>query len=112
MNFDVGASVHLAGLASDLLLIAGALFFLAGTIGLLRFPDVYSRLHALSKVDNVGLGLTVLGLMLRADHLTGALKLLLVWLLAMAAGATVSILIARRARRRGIAVWQAPPGSP
>src|SRR6516164_3951430 len=36
---------------------AGALFFLAGTIGLLRFPDTLTRLHALTKADNLGLGL-------------------------------------------------------
>ena len=39
---------------SAVLLIAGGLFFLAGTLGLLRFPDIYSRLHALTKADNVG----------------------------------------------------------
>ena len=37
---------------------AGALFFLAGTVGLLRFPDSLSRLHALTKADNLGLGLS------------------------------------------------------
>ena len=42
---------------------AGALFFLAGTVGLLRFPDSLSRLHALTKADNLGLGLIVLGLL-------------------------------------------------
>jgi len=41
---------------SILLLLAGAVFFLAGTLGLLRFPDVYTRLHALTKADNLGLG--------------------------------------------------------
>ena len=35
---------------------AGAFFFLAGTVGLLRFPDALSRLHALTKADNLGLG--------------------------------------------------------
>jgi len=44
---------------STALLIAGAVFFLAGTLGLLHFPDVYTRLHALTKADNVGLGLVV-----------------------------------------------------
>ncbi len=38
----------------------GAFFFLAGTVGLLRFPDALSRLHALTKADNLGLGLVVL----------------------------------------------------
>lgn len=84
------------------LLWIGAGFFLAGTIGLLRFPDVYTRLHALAKVDNLGLGFIALGLALRADSLASALKLLLVWLLALFASATISYLIARRALARGI----------
>ena len=41
----------------------GVFFFLAGTVGLLRFPDVYTRLHALAKVDNLGLGFLLLGLL-------------------------------------------------
>ena len=41
---------------------AGAFFFIAGTVGLLRFPDTLTRLHALTKADNLGLGLVVLGL--------------------------------------------------
>lgn len=90
-------------LALDVLTIlavsAGAFFFLAGTVGLLRFPDTLSRLHALTKADNLGLGLVVLGLLPRAEGPFGALKLLAVWLLALLAGATVTQLIARTARR-------------
>lgn len=37
------------------LLILGVVFFLAGTLGLLRFPDVFTRLHSLTKADNVEL---------------------------------------------------------
>lgn len=94
-------------LLSAACLIAGAFFFLAGTVALLRFPDVYTRLHALSKADNLGLGFTVLGLLLRADDGASALKLILVWLLVLVASAVVGFLIARRARRRGVAHWQA-----
>ena len=47
---------------------------LAGTVGLLRFPDALTRLHALTKADNLGLGLIVLGLLPRADGLLGALS--------------------------------------
>ncbi|MGB9018202.1 MAG: monovalent cation/H(+) antiporter subunit G [Pseudolabrys sp.] len=36
---------------------------MAVTIGLLRFPDTLTRLHALTKVDNLGLGLIVFGLL-------------------------------------------------
>ena len=77
---------------------AGAFFFMAGTVGLLRFPDTLSRAHALSKADNLGLGLVVLGLLLQAEGLLAALKLVAVWLLALLAGATVTQLIAHTAR--------------
>jgi multicomponent Na+:H+ antiporter subunit G len=79
----------------------GAFFFLAGTVGLLRFPDALSRLHALTKADNLGLGLVVLGLLLQAEGSFAALKLIGVWLLTLLAGATVTQLIARTARPGG-----------
>jgi multicomponent Na+:H+ antiporter subunit G len=80
---------------SAVLVAAGALFFLAGTVGLLRFPDGLSRLHALSKADNIGLGLIVLGLLPLASDWTGAAKLVLLWLIVQASGAAVGQLLAR-----------------
>jgi multicomponent Na+:H+ antiporter subunit G len=81
---------------------AGALFYLAGTVGLLRFPDAYTRLHALTKADNLGMALVVIGLLPRAGGLLAALKLVLIWLLVILSGAAVSQLIARSARRRDV----------
>lgn len=78
---------------------AGAFFFLAGTVGLLRFPDTLSRLHALTKADNLGLGLIVLGLLPHAGGASGAAKLVAIWLLVQLAGTTVAQLLARFARR-------------
>lgn len=75
---------------------AGAFFFLAGTVGLLRFPDSLTRLHALTKADNLGLGLVVLGLLPQASGFLDALKLMAIWLLVLLSGACVSLLIARR----------------
>ena len=90
-------------LARDIITIvavsAGAFFFLAGTVGLLRFPDTLTRLHALTKADNLGLGLVVVGLLPQAESLREALKLVSIWLLVLLAGATVSQLIARTARQ-------------
>lgn len=77
---------------------AGAFFFLAGTVGLLRFPDTLTRLHALTKADNLGLGLIVLGLVLQAASALAAAGLIAVWLLGLVSSATVSQLIARTAR--------------
>jgi multicomponent Na+:H+ antiporter subunit G len=79
----------------------GALFFLAGTVGLLRFPDPLTRLHALTKVDNLGLGLIVLGLLPQANGLMSALKLISIWLLVQLSGAIVTQLIAGAVRQRG-----------
>ena len=89
-----------------LLLLAGAGFFLAGTVGLLRFPDVYTRLHALTKADNVGLGLIIAGLVLQAESWAAMGKLLLIWLLVLLASASVAHLVARTALRKGIRPWK------
>jgi len=76
------------------LMVAGAAFFLAGTVGLLRFPDLRSRLHAVTKADNLGLGLLVAGLVVQAESVPAAAKLLLIWLLALLASAVSCYLIA------------------
>lgn len=78
---------------------AGAFFFLAGTIGLLRFPDSLTRLHALTKADNLGLGLVVLGLLPQVGSWPDALKLACIWLLVLFSGAGVSQLIAHWVHR-------------
>lgn len=87
------------------LLCAGGFFYFAGTLGLLRFPDVYCRLHALAKADNLGLGCVLLGLALQAGSLAAALKLLLIWPLVLAASAGVSYAIANQADSHGITPW-------
>ncbi|MFC4728723.1 monovalent cation/H(+) antiporter subunit G [Coralloluteibacterium thermophilus] len=79
------------------LLLAGAFFFLAGTVGLLRFPDAHSRLHALTKADNLGLGCLCAGLALLAGSWRTAALLLVVWLLALLAATVSAHLIARSA---------------
>ena len=72
--------------SAGLFFIAAAMaFFLSGTVGLLRFPDIYTRLHALTKADNVGLGLLILGLSLQATDWLTVAKLILIWLLVLLA---------------------------
>ena len=83
------------------LLAVALFFFIAGTVGLLRFPDLYCRLHALTKADNVGLGFLVLALMLDAENWQEVFKLGLIWVMVLAASACVCFLIANEARRRG-----------
>jgi multicomponent Na+:H+ antiporter subunit G len=80
---------------------AGAFFFVAGTVGLLRFPDAYTRLHALTKADNLGLGLIVLGLLPQVGSVSLGLKLIAIWFLVLLASATASQMIARAIRETG-----------
>ena len=82
-----------------LFIVLGIIFFLSGTIALIRFPDMFSRIHALTKADNLGLGFVAAGLTLQAGSIFVALKLLLTWLLILLASASVSHLIARTARK-------------
>ena len=89
----------LGDIATIVLVSAGALLFLAGALGLLRFPDTLSRLHAISKADNLGLGLIVLGLLPQMASIADGLKLLCIWLLAQLSAATASQLLARTVQR-------------
>ena len=84
----------IADMATVLLLLAGAFFFLAGTVGILRFPDTLTRLHAMTKADNLGLGLVVLALVFQADTVSAVIKLLLIWALVLVASATSSFVVA------------------
>lgn len=99
-------------LISAVLLGAAMLFFIAGTVGLLRFPDLHCRLHALTKADNVGLGLVIAALILRADSAAEAFKLALIWLMVLTASASVCFLVAGEARRRGIGSGRDEGGEP
>ena len=83
--------------------LAGGFFFIAGTVGLVRFPDIYSRLHAVTKADTLGLGMVVIGLALRDGGVQSILIMLLIWLLVMASSATACQILARY-QREGDAV--------
>ena len=92
LAFDIFSIVAIGG---------GVFFYLAGTVALLRFPDSLSRLHALTKADNLGLGLVVLGLLPRTESLFGGLKLVILWGLVQLSSATVAQMIGGALRRRG-----------
>lgn len=87
----------------------GILFFAAGTVGLLRFPDVYTRLHALTKADNAGVGCVVAGLCFQASDVREVLLLVAIWVLVLLSGATACQLVARRCLDAGIRPWRRGP---
>ena len=68
-------------LASWVLILLGSFFTVVGALGLLRMPDVFTRMHAVSLIDSLGFGLLIAGMVLQAGFSLVTLKLLL--LLAM-----------------------------
>ena len=87
-------------LLAALLMVAGGLFCFSAALGLVRFPDVFSRLHALTKADNLGLGLIVVGIIPQVASIFDALQLVIIWVFVMIAGAVCSFLIANYALTR------------
>jgi len=80
---------------SAALCMAGGAFYLAGTLGMLRFPNTWTRLHAVTKADNLGLGLVVAALAFQSGSPPATLKLVLIWVLAVLAGTNACYLVGR-----------------
>lgn len=89
----------IADLVSLGLIAAGLVFFSAGTLGLLRFPDIFCRLHAMTKADNLGLALVALGAAGLWATPAVVLKLVVIWALVALSAASSGHMIARHARR-------------
>lgn len=84
---------------SSVALVTGVVFAGAMAVGMLRFPDAYTRLHAGTKGLTIGAGLLVLGAALRASDVGMALRMVVVALLLMATNPIASQAIARGAYR-------------
>lgn len=80
-------------------IISGVFFFLVSTVGLLRLPDVYTRLHATSKGDTLGAGLSLIGVILYLGWTLTSLKLLMVIIFIWITSPTASHLIGKAAYR-------------
>ncbi|MGW0824375.1 monovalent cation/H(+) antiporter subunit G [Streptomyces sp. NPDC002845] len=91
---------------SGVLLAAGALAVLSGGVGLLRFPDFYTRIHAAGITDSAGAGLILLGLLLRVDAWSTAVRLLIILLFLWLTSPTATHILAHAARRDGVPMWQ------
>ncbi|MGE4294635.1 MAG: monovalent cation/H(+) antiporter subunit G [Campylobacterales bacterium] len=93
-------------IAASALLGLGLFFILSAAIALLRFPDLYTRLHAVTKADNLGLGLIILAVSIDSGSWLVALKLLLVWFFLLLSSAVSGYLIAQEGQKQGLKPWQ------
>ncbi len=85
----------------------GALFFLIGTIGLLRLPDFFTRTHAATKCDTVGAGSLLLALAVWDGASLSTLKILMLVLIVLVASPTCGHALSRAAYRTGLKPWRA-----
>lgn len=98
-------------LLSGFFIVAGAFFCLLGGIGLIRMPDFYTRMHAASVTETLGVGLMLLGLMLKAGFTLVAVKLLMMGLLIFFASPTASHALAHAALISGLVPKLGRPAS-
>lgn len=84
-------------LASWALILAGSFFILAGAIGMIRLPDLYTRMHSASVIDTLGAGFLFVGLMLQAGFSQVTLKLLFILLLFFFTGPVITHALAQAA---------------
>ena len=83
-------------------IISGVFFMLAGTIGVLRLPDFYTRMHAAGMTDTLGAEFIIIGLMVQAGFSQTSLKLLLVAFLLFLTSPTASHAVANAAHQAGL----------
>ncbi len=87
--------------ASWVLIVAGSFFIMAGAIGMIRLPDVFTRMHAASVIDTLGAGFLFSGLMLQAGFTQVTLKLLFILLLFFFTGPVITHALAQAALNHG-----------
>lgn len=87
------------------LILAGSVFVLVGTLGLLRLPDVFSRLHGAGMTDTMGAGLLVAGMLLQAPDWLVAAKLVLILAFLAFTSPMTSHALARAALHAGLVPW-------
>lgn len=102
-------------LAADVLswicIVAGLFFMLAGTLGVLRMPDVYCRLHAAGMTDTMGAGFLFVGMAIQAGWSLLAVRLLLVYGFLLFTSPIGTHALARAALSGGVEPYRTPaPG--
>jgi len=98
----------LLDVASWALLLAGSAFCLIGGLGLLRFPDVYARMHASGITDTLGTMLIVAGLALQAGWTQVTIKLVLILIFLLFTSPTSTYALANAAYNSGLKPFLAP----
>ncbi len=93
----------LVNTTSALCLLIGSFLCLSGGIGIIRFPDFYTRMHAVGVTDTLGAGMILVGLMLQTAEGIVVLKLLLILLMTIFISPVASHALAKAAYKNKLA---------
>ncbi len=92
-------------------LVLGFFFVFTGALGILRFPDFFTRLHAMGKSDTLGVALMAFGLAILEGATINGVKILFVILFVGMASPAATHALGRAAHRAGLVPWSAPTDS-
>ena len=95
-------------LVSLVLILAGVVFVVVGAVGLLRMPDVYTRLHAAGMTDSIGAGAILLGLAVQAGVSLISVRLILIWVFLLLTSPVGTHALARAARSGRVRAYTTP----
>lgn len=93
---------YIIDLISWIFLLAGSFCVIAGAVGVMRFPDFFTRLHAAGVTDTAGATLILFGLMVQAGLTLITVKLIMIWVFLMLTSPTASHALAKAAISDGI----------
>jgi multicomponent Na+:H+ antiporter subunit G len=89
-------------IVTGLALAFGGLFYVVGAIGLVRMPDMFTRLHAASVMETVGAGLLVIGMMVAAGLSLVTAKLAIILAILLLSGPVAAHALANAALTAGV----------
>jgi multicomponent Na+:H+ antiporter subunit G len=89
-------------ISSTLCLLLGSFLCLSGGVGILRFPDFYTRMHAVGVTDTLAASMILIGLMLQNPDWLVVLKLAMILLMTLFISPTASHALAQAAMRNGL----------
>ena len=95
----------IADIIAVIFICSGCFFFMTGSIGILRFPDFYTRMHATGKSDTLAVLLCLFGLAIHQGFTFDSMKLLLIAIFVFFANPTGTHSICRAAFRCGVKPW-------
>lgn len=96
----------ISGVVTGILIFSGCFLLVVASIGLIRFPDFYTRIHPAGKADTLGQAMTLIGLIVYDGFTLVSLKLLIIVIFVFIANPTATHALANAAFKEGIEPWK------